>query len=63
MRRGQNYLFFALEAEILRRNLWLFQMSQKIWQRTLYAMPKIDMRGNISNIYELGKLKLYAIWP
>ena len=28
----------------------------------MYAMPKIDMRGNISYIYELRELKLYARW-
>ena len=33
----------------------------KFVYRTLHAMPKIDMRGNISYIYELGELKLCAL--
>jgi len=37
---------------------FLYRNRKNVFYRqTLHAMPKIDMRGNISNIYELGELK------
>jgi len=40
---------------------FLYRAQKNVFYRqTLCAMPKIDMRGNISNIYELRELRLYA---